>query len=177
MGTGISTTDREPAPTPAATLRRSLAALELAALRYRGAVRRRLNVGEVELSALLSLAHHGGLEQRQLAEMITLSRSGAGALVQRLEQDGLVERRTQPGDRRLRFVELSATGRERVGAAYRELDAASERLLAERPAAELEALASIVDALVDATRAALGDEPPELPPSDAHDDPIWRRWG
>ena|ERR1700752_2196742 len=68
----------------------------------------------LELAALLYLAHHGSVPQRRLAEITALSRSGAGAMIQRLEQDGLVERRSDPADRRLRFVELSAEGRRRL---------------------------------------------------------------
>jgi uncharacterized membrane protein len=64
-------------------VRRSLAALELAAIRHRRDVRRQLRVGEEELSALLYLAHHGGALQHELARVTSLSRSGAGAMLQR----------------------------------------------------------------------------------------------
>jgi DNA-binding MarR family transcriptional regulator len=162
---------------PAAPVRRSLAALELASGRYRGDVRQRLSVSEEELSALLFLAHHGSVPQRHLAEVTTLSRSGAGAMIQRLEHDGFVERHTQPSDRRLRLVELSATGRQRMTRAYGELDAAVERSLADRSPGELEALARLLDALAEATLAAGGGEDCGSPPSVAAGDPIWRRWG
>jgi DNA-binding MarR family transcriptional regulator len=165
----------EGAPVTEASVRRALAALELAAVRHRSGARRRLGVGDDELSALLYLAHHGGVPQGRLAELTTLSRSGTGAMVQRLEHHGLVLRRADPGDRRRRVVELSPTGRERVQCAYGELDAAARRLLAGRPDAELEALARLLEGL---RRAAEATVAPVAPPAAAPDgDPIWRRWG
>ena len=162
--------------TPTAKVQRSLAALELATVRYRGRVRRRLNVGDEELTALLYLAHHGGAPQRRLAQVTTLSRSGAGAMIQRLEQDGFVERRTDPEDRRLRLVELSPGGRERIDDAYHDLTKATDGLLADLPAAELDLLALLLDTLAGAAQATHGeDDATSLsPPADR--DPIWRRW-
>jgi DNA-binding MarR family transcriptional regulator len=161
-----------------ALLRRALAGLELAALRHRSAVKRALGVGDEELCALLHLVHHGGASQRELAELTTLSRSGTGAMVQRLEHHGLVRRRPQPGDRRTRVVELSPSGRERMQRAYRELDAA---LAAALPAsdADLEALTRLLDGLRQAAEHAqtglrgATPAPPPAPPGE----PIWRRWG
>jgi len=169
--TRVDRTSTETA-TPEARVRRALAALELAAIRHRRDVRRRLRVGDEELSALLYLAYHGGVAQRRLAEVTSLSRSGAGAMIQRLEERGYVQRRTDAADRRLRLVELSPAGREQVEHAYGELTAAAGRLLADRAPAELEALARLLDALAGAAPPALAVE--------AHSsagDPIWRRWG
>jgi DNA-binding MarR family transcriptional regulator len=158
--------------TETASVLRALAGLELAALRHHRVVRARLNIGEEELAALLYLARHDGVPQRRLPEITNLSRSGAGAMIQRLEQDGFVERRSDPTDRRLRFVELSAAGRERLRDAYRELGEAVERALADGAPGGLELLAGLLDGLADAV-----DE------HGAHDaalaaphDPIWRRW-
>jgi DNA-binding MarR family transcriptional regulator len=161
---------------PKAKVHRSLAALELAAVRYRGGVRRRLNVGDEELTALLYLAHHGGVPQRRLAEITTLSRSGAGAMIQRLEHDGYVERRADPGDRRLRLVELSTTGRDRVDGAYRELTDATEHVLAENTPAELDLLARLLDGLVRAADTSSGEDQAEPQRAAAEGDPIWRHW-
>ena len=160
-----------------ADVRRALAGLELAALRHRSAVKRVLGVGDEELCALLHLVQHGGASQRELAELTTLSRSGTGAMLQRLEQHGLVERRPQPGDRRARVVELSAAGRERMRRAYRELDAALAAALPEDT--DLEALTRLLDRLRHAAvqaRAELGDASP-APPPPPPGEPIWRRWG
>src|SRR4051794_32457808 len=124
------------APSGPEQVRRSLAALELAAIRHRRDVRRRLGVGDEELSALLYLAYHGGVMQHQLAEITSLSRSGAGAMLQRLEERGYVQRRADPADRRLRMVELSPAGREQVQRAYGEFTRALDRALSEEDATQ-----------------------------------------
>ena len=162
--------------TPTAKVQRSLAALELASVRYRGGVRRRLNVGDEELTALLYLAHHGGVPQRRLTEITTLSRSGAGAMIQRLEQDGFVERRTHPGDRRLRLVELAPAGVDRINAAYHDMNEATDRILTDRPAAELDLLARLLDELAGAAQSTDGEVDANPLSSPADSDPIWRRW-
>jgi DNA-binding MarR family transcriptional regulator len=159
---------------PVTAVLRSLAALELAALRHRGRVRRRLNLGEEELSALLQLAHHGEVTQGRLQELTTLSRSGAGAMIGRLEQDGFVERRTDPADRRVRHVSLSESGRERLCGAYGDLTSAAGALLADRGEDELERLGALLDALA---AAHGGDDASEPLPAPAPSEPIWRRWG
>jgi DNA-binding MarR family transcriptional regulator len=156
-----------------AKIHRSLAALELAAVRYRGGVRRTLNVGDEELTALLYLAHHGGVPQRRLAEITTLSRSGAGAMIQRLEHDGFVERHTDPADRRLRVVELSAAGRDRVHDAYRDLGDATDRVLDATDPADLVRIAELLHELVSAADTTHEVDPPLAPTAR---DPIWRRW-
>jgi DNA-binding MarR family transcriptional regulator len=160
-----------------ASVRDALAALELAAVRHRASVRRRLGVGDEELIALLYLAHHGGVPQGRLADVTTLSRSGTGALIQRLEHRRLVQRRAYPGDRRRRVVELSPIGRERIHKAYCELDATARALLADRPLDELEALGRLLDGLRRAAEEAAAESPVEVAPPAAAGEPIWRRWG
>jgi DNA-binding MarR family transcriptional regulator len=158
--------------TETASVLRALAGLELAALRHHRVVRARLNIGEEELAALLHLARHDGVPQRRLPEITNLSRRGGGAMILGLELEGFVVGRSDPTDRRLRFVELSAEGRERLRDAYRELGEAVERTLADGAPGALELLAGLLDGLADAV-----DE------HGAHDaalamphDPIWRRW-
>jgi MarR family transcriptional regulator, lower aerobic nicotinate degradation pathway regulator len=167
--------------TPIATsqavhVRQALSELELASVRYRGRVRRQLNVNDEELSALLYLAHHGGVPQRQLGELTTLSRSGAGAMIQRLEQDGFVERQTHPDDRRVRLVELSAAGRARLRDAYADFDAMAENHLAGHAPVELDAFVTLLRELAAAAQVPLGDPDPATAASSRMGDPIWRNW-
>jgi DNA-binding MarR family transcriptional regulator len=157
-------------------LLRSLAGLELALTGHRRLIRRRLRVSDEELTVLLHLAHDGGARQPRLAALTGLSRSGTGALVQRLEQSGLVERRTDPDDRRLRRVELTGAGRAKLGDATRGLEGALGRLADQRDPATLIAVERLLDDLA-ADLGALTAEPPAAAP--AHDpelDPVWRRW-
>jgi DNA-binding MarR family transcriptional regulator len=150
-------------------VKRALAALELTAIQHRHATRRRLRVGDDELSALLYLAHHGAVPQGRLADVTALSRSGAGAMVQRLEDHGYVERRTDPADRRLRVVELSAAGRTLLGCDDPAFTARIERLLADHDADVVAALGRFI--------AGLAEDRDQASPDTAAVDPIWRAWG
>ncbi|WP_053226452.1 MarR family winged helix-turn-helix transcriptional regulator [Solirubrobacter soli] len=139
-------------------VQRALAALELAAIEHLRRMRQRLRVGDEELSALLHLAHHGAVPQGRLAAVTGLSRSGAGTLVQRLEEQGYVERQTDPADRRLRLVGLSAGGRNALATRL-------EFLLADHDPDVIVALGQLVE------------ERDQDPPVTDAVDPIWRVWG
>jgi DNA-binding MarR family transcriptional regulator len=156
------------------SLQRSLSGLELALTGHRRDVRRRLRVSDEELTVLLHLAHDGGARQPRLAALTGLSRSGTGALVQRLEQAGLVERRPDPGDRRLRRVELTRGGTARLATATEGLRSAVARLAETSAPAELTALERLLDELA-AGLAAQADEPRQ-PDRNVALDPVWRRW-
>jgi DNA-binding MarR family transcriptional regulator len=114
-------------------IRRLLAGLESAAIRHRRDVRRQLCVGEEELSTLLFLDQHGQVAQHEVARVASLSRTGAGVMLQRLEERGYVRRCTKPTDRRVRFVELSSAGREHLDYAYRDFGGLLQRVLRQDP--------------------------------------------
>lgn len=69
-----------------------------------------------EFDALLRLFHSPGNELRmtELARQTQTSTSGATALIDRLEKRGLVQRSTDPADRRSYRAQLTETGREAV---------------------------------------------------------------
>jgi DNA-binding MarR family transcriptional regulator len=162
--------------TSPARLEHALAGLELALTGHRRDVRRRLQVSDEELTVLLHLAHDGGARQPRLAALTGLSRSGTGALVQRLEQARLVERKADPDDRRLRRVELTSNGRARLSDATRGLDAAIARLAGAREPAALAAAERLLDDL-SAELEALAAEPRGANANHhAELDPVWRRW-
>jgi DNA-binding MarR family transcriptional regulator len=162
--------------TSPARLQHSLAGLELALTGHRRDVRRRLRVSDEELTVLLHLAHDGGARQPRLAALTGLSRSGTGALVQRLELARLVARRTDPDDRRLRRVELTSAGRAMLDDATRGLQGALGRLTDQRDAATLTAVERLLEELA-AELDALATEPRTATPAhDAELDPVWRRW-
>lgn len=59
---------------------------------------------------LLLLAGEGSMRPSELADRRHLSRSGATRLIDRLERDGLVERRSHGGDRRGTVLALTPLG-------------------------------------------------------------------
>ncbi len=59
---------------------------------------------------MLSQAEDGVMRPSELADVLPLTRSGTTRLVDRLERDGLVERRSCDTDRRGNFVRLTPRG-------------------------------------------------------------------
>jgi DNA-binding MarR family transcriptional regulator len=157
--------------------RRSLARFELAAIRLRNAVRLRLGVSDDELTALLHLVEYTQITQGQLVAIGTLSRSGVGAMVARLEDAGFVERVQDPTDRRVRLLQLSPGGVRRMREAYGPREDDVSKLLSKRPREELEPLAALLLELSATTQGHAGAVEREPPLAGANGAPVWRKWG
>jgi DNA-binding MarR family transcriptional regulator len=70
----------------------------------------RLRLTPNDVRALTELDGSSGRTMRSLAEEWGCDASNATWIVDRLEKRGLVERRAEPGDRRVKLVVLSAAG-------------------------------------------------------------------
>jgi DNA-binding MarR family transcriptional regulator len=75
-----------------------------------------------EIKALLKMAPGDGSPMRVLAQAWNSDASTATWLVDRLERKGLAERRTKPGDRRVRVVALTPRGEEELSAIHDQLN-------------------------------------------------------
>jgi DNA-binding MarR family transcriptional regulator len=62
---------------------------------------RDLGVTRQQWRALLTLARNDGLTQTELADLLEVERISVGRMVDRLVENGLVERRADPADRRV----------------------------------------------------------------------------
>jgi DNA-binding MarR family transcriptional regulator len=102
---------------------------ELAVARHRTAVGLQLGLNETEMAAVAHLAQHGELAQSRLGELLDLSAGGIAALVQRMERDGHLLRREDPGDKRVRLVRIAPQTVDRAARAHAPLVADLERLL------------------------------------------------
>ncbi len=86
-------------------------------------------------SVLLPLYEQDGLRMGELARRARLSKQTMTTMIRRLEQDGLVERRPDPSDRRASLVFLTRRSRRFrpvAEATLRELDALARRRLGTR---------------------------------------------
>jgi DNA-binding MarR family transcriptional regulator len=72
---------------------------------------RRLDLNMTEGALLTTLQRFGPLTQRELAELLYIGRAAAGQFVDRLEARGLVQRDTDPDDRRVWIVTTTAPGK------------------------------------------------------------------
>lgn len=111
---------------------------------------------------LVQLAHAPGsaLRMSELAEAVLLSRSGLTRLVDRLEREGLVERRSCPSDARGTLAVLTVKGRDRLrDASATHLRGINEHVLSRFTPEELETLGDL-----------LGRLAPPAPAQPAHSD-------
>jgi len=76
-----------------------------------------------QFDVLSHLATSPGLSQTELAERLIVTKGNVGGLIDRLERDGLVERRANPGDRRSNQLYLTDAGCRAFAAAAPELEA------------------------------------------------------
>ena len=104
-----------------------------------------------EYDALLQLAIADGrrLRMSELADRVVLSRSGMTRLVDRLEGDGLVERRTCESDARVLWATLTELGSQRLRAAVPvHMRGVEEHFLAVIPAEDRDAIRHGLEAVV-----------------------------
>ena len=69
-----------------------------------------LDLTPVQFAALATLRDRPDVDQATLAGLIAHDRATIGGVLDRLQGKGLVERRTDPADRRARLVRLTAAG-------------------------------------------------------------------
>ena len=77
-----------------------------------------LNLNLSEASVLAYVAEHGALSQTQIAKSLGLGRAATGALIDVLEDRALVQRQTDPDDRRVWLVEITIAGKELLEEVY-----------------------------------------------------------
>lgn len=68
----------------------------------------------VQFAAMQALRFNSGIEQAQIAALISYDRATIGGVIDRLEQKGYVTRVVSPSDRRARAVSLSEKGQRTV---------------------------------------------------------------
>ena len=77
-----------------------------------------LDLNLSEASVLAYVAEHGALSQTQIAKSLGLGRAATGALIDVLEDRALVQRQTDPDDRRVWLVEITIVGKELLEEVY-----------------------------------------------------------
>jgi DNA-binding MarR family transcriptional regulator len=98
-----------------------------------------------KLAALRALSESGeSMPLTQLAERLSCVKSNITQLVDRLEADGLVERQSDPNDRRARLATLTAAGRKACRDGLRVQQEAEQKLLRKLTSAESRTLAELL---------------------------------
>jgi DNA-binding MarR family transcriptional regulator len=95
-------------------------------------------------AVLTVLSEDGPLSQRDLIERIGSDKTAMVRVVDDLEAAGLAVRRTVPGDRRVRVVELTAKGHRMIKTAHRAAQDVAPALLAHLKPADRERFAKLL---------------------------------
>ena len=106
-------------------------------------------------AVLRVLADRDGISQRDLAELLHLSRPTVTAMLQRMEQAGLVERWDDEADQRLTRIRLTPKGREHGENLRSSFVEYVEGTLGTLSEADRLELARLLDLLADNTEATL----------------------
>lgn len=86
-----------------------------------------LNVTTTQFGMLTVLAAHEPIDQIGIAKLLKLDRSTTGLVVRNLEERTLIERVTDPDDRRRRVLRLTGEGRRALAALQQPAKAAHDR--------------------------------------------------
>ena len=95
-----------------------------------------LGLGLSDFGVLEALLHKGPMPVNAIGSLVRLTSGSITAAVDRLERKGLVERASDPGDRRARVVHLTAAGRKLSACAFADHVKAMERATSGLTAAE-----------------------------------------
>src|ERR1043166_4882838 len=81
-----------------------------------------------DFAVLEALLHRGALPVNEIGRKVLLTSGSITVAIDRLEDKGLVERRSSPDDRRAKIVHLTGEGRKLIARAYNEHAADMEQL-------------------------------------------------
>ncbi|UVY84456.1 MarR family transcriptional regulator [Brachybacterium sp. NBEC-018] len=108
-----------------------------------------VGVSSVSWRVAATLQRRGPLRLSEIAERERVTRSTATAVIQRLEEEGLVERAPDPTDSRSWLVSLTPAGDEQLAAWRSQMAERVGPLLEQLPDADRETLARATEILAD----------------------------
>jgi MarR family transcriptional regulator, 2-MHQ and catechol-resistance regulon repressor len=118
-----------------------------------------LGLGFSDFAVLEVLLHKGPTPVNTIGELVHLTSGSITAAIDRLEQKSLVERCTDPSDRRARVVHLTEAGRKLIECAFQDHAVAIEAATSGLTAAERgEAVALLKKLGLSARAKAVSDE-------------------
>jgi len=118
---------------------------------------------------LREVAHHDGITQRDLADLLCIARPTLTVMLQKMEKAGLVERRTEPSDQRFTHIHLTPAGIETHLTMHSVLDEVVAQVIGPLGDADQAELVRLLGLLHDNIVAAMDAQPAS--PDDAPIDP------
>jgi MarR family transcriptional regulator, transcriptional regulator for hemolysin len=150
MGSGM---DQTPVP-GGDLLGRRVHALQREALRSFRAALAEAGAPPSTWLVLHELRHRPEMVQRDLADALGIGGSTLTAQLDRLEAEGLVERRGDPADRRVALVRLTPAGRELHARLYAVAERADAAMVAGLDPGEVETFRTLLERMLENVRAA-----------------------
>lgn len=130
--------------------------LELAVRSRLDEMLRPASITPLQYTALTVLERRSDLSTAALARNSFVTDQSAADMVTVLEERGLLERRTDPADRRRRVLRLTSSGRELLDAVREDVASVEARMLAPLNLAQADDLRQYITAC----RSALAERPP-----------------
>ena len=133
---------------------------------YRRASEELLGIRLKQYVALNYLRDQGHTPQQELGEALHLDANNLVLLLNDLEDDGFVERRRNPSDRRRHIVEITPTGEQALARAERALESIEDEILSPLSGDERATLHRLLTQTLEGLGAAAG-EPSVVPATTA----------
>ena len=111
--------------------------------------RERLNQKLIPVPLMAYVLEHPGCTQGEIAAWLCISAASVAASCKRLEAEGLLERRVDPGNRRKNQLFVTEAGEELTLEKRAMLDRVNERCFAGIDQADQEAFARVLDKMLD----------------------------
>ena len=106
-----------------------------------------LSITVVQAGMLFLLDQRDGRTMTELSRLLFTENSSMTRLVDRMEKAGLVQRRTDPQDRRTLIISITEAGRKQAGAAKKIVQGVNEDIKARLSPEELEVLKRVLGRL------------------------------
>jgi MarR family transcriptional regulator for hemolysin len=110
---------------------------------------RQLSLNLTQAKALIRLEKNEGVSQARLAELVEVDAMAMVRIVDRMEADGLLERRPDPADRRARCLYLTAKAKALLEEIWRLVELTRAEILAGISKAERDVLMDVLERIHD----------------------------
>ena len=100
-----------------------------------------------QFDVLATAYRHQGLTQQEIAQNLLVTKGNIALVIDNLERDGLIERRADSSDARVKRIHLTTAGRKKLSLVFRSHRATVEQLWSCFSIAQIDSLTSLLTTL------------------------------